>query len=177
MRRRTHLVPFTVTPRVVDNELSAKLKAEWPAILGWLVQGCLEWQKTGLKPPPVVMDATDDYFDESDPLSQWIDECCVRGGDEMTPLLTLWDSWMEWAGRRGEYKGKIQKLSQMLETRMFVKDKDSKTRRVLFKGLTVNTLKECKGRFSVANNRADSAAIAANSSACAWYLGSEWRYK
>jgi putative DNA primase/helicase len=138
MRRRTHLVPFTVTPRVVDNELSAKLKAEWPAILGWLVAGCLEWQKTGLMPPPVVLDATDDYFLESDPVSQWIDECCVVGGTELVPLLALWDSWMEWANRRQEYKGKIQKLSQVLETRKFVKHKDSKTRRVLFAGIAVS---------------------------------------
>ena len=30
---------------------SEKLKAEWPGILAWMIEGCLEWQKEGLRPP------------------------------------------------------------------------------------------------------------------------------
>ena len=47
MRRRMLLVPFTVQipPEERDPNLPAKLKAEWPAILRWAIDGCLEWQR------------------------------------------------------------------------------------------------------------------------------------
>ena len=56
MRRRLLLVPFTVQiPRGRTRPAPAeKLKAEWPAILRWCIEGCLEWQRIGLAPPGVV---------------------------------------------------------------------------------------------------------------------------
>ena len=38
-------VPFTHKPEKVDQELKEKLKAEYPAILRWAIDGCLDWQK------------------------------------------------------------------------------------------------------------------------------------
>ena len=60
MRRRLHLVPFTVTipEGERDHDLPEKLRGEWPAILRWLIDGCLTWQKEGLKPPDIVRAAT-----------------------------------------------------------------------------------------------------------------------
>jgi P4 family phage/plasmid primase-like protien len=137
MRRRTHLVPFTVKPAVIDKELASKLKAEWPAILAWLIQGCLEWQQDGLNAPEIVLDATEEYFSDSDPVGQWIDESCTVGGDGWTPLIDLWNSWVEWTNGRGEYKGKIQRLGQMLEAKKFEKRKGGTSRRVEFFGIKV----------------------------------------
>ena len=53
IRRQFHLIPFAVTipPEERDADLAEKLKAEWPGILAWLVEGCLEWQTEGLRPP------------------------------------------------------------------------------------------------------------------------------
>jgi P4 family phage/plasmid primase-like protien len=61
IRRRLHLVPFTVTipPAERDLSLSHKLRAEWGGILGWALEGCLEWQARGLNPPASVRDATE----------------------------------------------------------------------------------------------------------------------
>jgi P4 family phage/plasmid primase-like protien len=77
MRRRLLLVPFTVQipPEERDPELPEKLKAEWPAILRWMIDGCLEWQKIGLAPPKIVTDATDEYFNDQDTLKQWLEDC------------------------------------------------------------------------------------------------------
>jgi putative DNA primase/helicase len=49
MRRRFHLIPFAVTipPEHRDKNLADKLKPEWPAILRWMADGCLEWQRIG----------------------------------------------------------------------------------------------------------------------------------
>jgi len=80
IRRRFHLVPFTVTipPGERDTELSAKLKAELPGILAWTIQGCLDWQQGGLAPPKAVTDATAAYLKAEDATAAWIDDCCDR---------------------------------------------------------------------------------------------------
>ena len=79
IRRRLHLIPFTITipQEERDPSLAEKLRAEFPGILAWAIQGCLEWQREGLKPPAVVRDATAEYLDAEDAVARWIEECCV----------------------------------------------------------------------------------------------------
>jgi putative DNA primase/helicase len=76
MRRRMLLVPFTVQipPEGRDPNLSEKLKAKWPAIMRWCLDGCLEWQQKGLAPPKIVTDATAAYFEDQDTIKQWIED-------------------------------------------------------------------------------------------------------
>ena len=77
IRRRFLLVPFTVQipPRERDPKLAEKLKTEWPAILRWMLDGCLEWRRVGLVVPTIVRDATDEYLADQDTLAQWIEDC------------------------------------------------------------------------------------------------------
>src|SRR5262249_39607000 len=74
IRRRMLLLPFTVTiPKAKrDRKLSEKLlKDEGPAILRWMIDGCLEWQESaGLLIPKTVRDASDVYFADQDVLEQ-----------------------------------------------------------------------------------------------------------
>jgi putative DNA primase/helicase len=53
IRRRFHLVPFNVTipPEQRDKSLGDRLRTEWPGILAWMIDGCLQWQERGLAPP------------------------------------------------------------------------------------------------------------------------------
>jgi putative DNA primase/helicase len=76
--RRLRLVPFTVAipPEEQDRHLLEKLRAELPGILRWAVQGCLEWQRDGLKPPAIITEAVRQYREESDTLGRFIAECC-----------------------------------------------------------------------------------------------------
>lgn len=76
--RRLRLVPFPVAipPDEQDKNLLEKLRAELPGILRWAVQGCLEWQRNGLKPPAIITDAVRQYREESDTLGKFIGECC-----------------------------------------------------------------------------------------------------
>jgi putative DNA primase/helicase len=76
-RRRFNIVPFDRKPAVVDRELESKLMGEAPAILRWMIDGCLDWQKNGLVRPQSVLDATNDYFNDQDSFSQWLGECCI----------------------------------------------------------------------------------------------------
>jgi putative DNA primase/helicase len=72
-RRRFNLLPFLFKPAKPDPSLEEKLKAEWPAILRWMIEGCLDWQANRLVRPEVVKDATDEYFTAQDTFSQWLD--------------------------------------------------------------------------------------------------------
>lgn len=62
IRRRVMLVPFlqNITGDEVDKDLPAKLEAEHPAILRWIIDGCLAWQAGGLQPPRSVTEASED---------------------------------------------------------------------------------------------------------------------
>jgi putative DNA primase/helicase len=46
-RRRINIVPFIRKPAVIDKQLEDKLRVEWPGILRWMIQGCLNWQTVG----------------------------------------------------------------------------------------------------------------------------------
>jgi putative DNA primase/helicase len=123
MRRRLHLVPFTVTipPRQRDKTLSDRLLAERDGILAWAVHGCLEWQRIGLQPPPAVMAATEEYFEAEDALGRWLDECCLLGVNHTELSATLFASWKAWAEAAGEFVGSQRRLSDLLIARGFEK--------------------------------------------------------
>jgi putative DNA primase/helicase len=119
IRRRLHLIPFTVTIPVSerDPDLAEKLKAEWPGILRWMIAGCLEWQKQGLNPPKAVVDASNAYFDEQDTLQAWIDDCCEvdRENPELWDKVgSLYKSWKEWCTKGGNEAGSSRAFTDAL---------------------------------------------------------------
>lgn len=89
--RRVRLVPFTVVipDSEVDDKLTEKLRDEGPAVLKWLVDGCLAWQKHGIGEAEAVKKATAGYRDESDPLGKFIQECCILSPDLWTKTSDL----------------------------------------------------------------------------------------
>src|ERR1700677_5153855 len=80
IRRRFHLIPFAVTIPLEerDGELTEKLKAEWPGILAWMIEGALQWQTEGLGTPKAVREATEAYLEAEDAIAAWIDDKCER---------------------------------------------------------------------------------------------------
>jgi putative DNA primase/helicase len=96
------LVPFTVTiPETErDPQLADKLKAEWPAILRWMVDGCLDWRGDGLRIPAAVREATDNYLADQDTLAQWADEWLTRDPASFVPSRSLFTSWKLWCDER-----------------------------------------------------------------------------
>jgi len=103
MKRRIHLVPFTVQPAVVDKALPEKLREEWPQILQWAIEGCSLWQVEGLEPPAVVLAATQEYFTDEDPVGRFIEERCVVKDGATAMTSELFDSWRTWAHDQNEH--------------------------------------------------------------------------
>jgi putative DNA primase/helicase len=119
MRRRFHLVPFTVTipPEERDRDLDAKLKAEWPGILQWMIEGCVEWQRIGLAPPKAVTEATAAYLDQQDAMAAWLDECCEQTPDAWESRVDLFANWSKWAQAAGDHVGGRTRFIDALERR------------------------------------------------------------
>lgn len=137
MRRRIQMVPFLVTPAVVDKELAAKLREEWPAILSWMIAGCLAWQQDGLRVPPVIEETTTEYFTDEDRVGRWLATCCVVDVDSTALSQDLYVSWREWANANGEPVGSLKRLVAALVTRRYQRWRDVATRKHGFVGLRV----------------------------------------
>ena len=112
MRRRFNIVPFDRKPACPDPQLEEKLKAEWPAILRWMIDGCADWQANGLIRPQSVLHATAAYFAKQDVFGQWLEDECVVEPEQPAPLrdrpaTSSPHGDVRQGGRRGARNGRI----------------------------------------------------------------------
>jgi putative DNA primase/helicase len=104
IRRRFNLIPFlaTIPPEERDLDLGAKLQAEYAGVLKWAIEGCLEWQRIGLDPPPIVREATDEYIRSQNVVSNWIEERCDTGYGLTAMSSELYGDFKTWTHHCGE---------------------------------------------------------------------------
>ena len=138
IRRRLHLIPFEVKIPAAerDHDLPEKLKAEWPGILAWAIQGCVEWGMDRLAPPDAVVRATDDYLEAEDAMGLWIGQCCLTGAYRNDTSAALFGSWKRWAEAAGEQAGSQKRFGQALQARGFTASRHHGTGRG-FEGVAV----------------------------------------
>jgi putative DNA primase/helicase len=117
IKRRMNLVNCAVTipEDERDPELAEKLKAELSGILAWMIEGCMEWQKVGLKAPAAVVNATNNYIAGEDAFAAWLADCCIEGVDMADTSAALWSSWKEYSKNAEEFVGNRRRFSQKLE--------------------------------------------------------------
>jgi putative DNA primase/helicase len=117
IRRRLHLIPFTVTigEQERDPNLAEKLKEEYPGILQWAIDGCLAWQRDGLDPPDIVRDATSQYLAAEDAMGRWVEDRCTLGPSYWTSGAALFADWQEWCQQTGERAGSQKRFTQGLQ--------------------------------------------------------------
>ena len=130
-------MPFTVTipEGNRDQTLPARLLAERDGILLWAIQGCLEWQRIGLKPPARVVSATEEYLDSEDSMGRWLEDECVKSDRATITSEELFQSWKAWAEKQGEYIGSMKKFAEDLTKRGFQRWRSGQSRGV--RGLTL----------------------------------------
>jgi putative DNA primase/helicase len=104
LRRRLRIIPFNHPPATPDPNLKSALRNEFPAILRWMIDGCLDWFENGLNPPPDIVAAGDEYFRNQDTIARWIEERCdLNPNGNVKPGLALL-SFNDWANKYGEKK-------------------------------------------------------------------------
>jgi putative DNA primase/helicase len=133
-------VPFLYKPHKPDKTLGAKLREEYPAILRWMIDGCLDWQVKGLDLPDAVKQATSDYFEDEDVFGRWIAEKCACSPGFKGKAAALYESWREFAIANGEEPGSSKAFSEMLGNRGFKKIKSDGMKYLGIAPLSVTTL-------------------------------------
>jgi putative DNA primase/helicase len=154
-KQRFHMLPYQLTmnatimalplalakslkaePVVSGCRFAAPLRAEWPGILRWAIDGCLEWQRIGLAPPEIVRNATSSYLAQEDVIEQWLGERCARDAMYQERSVILFADWKAWAESAGEYVGSQKRFTQALEDRGFTREHNSENQ-AIFLGLAL----------------------------------------
>ena len=117
---RVKLIPFEVSFQGrEDIHLPEKLQGELSGILNWAIQGCLDWQRGGLRPPMKVQAATDAYRAEMDVFGSFISECCVINPHAEVLSSDLWQVYNNWCLVNGVKEESQSKLGKYLNSKGF----------------------------------------------------------
>jgi putative DNA primase/helicase len=137
--RRVHMIPWSVTipEGERDRDLRAKLRAELPGILRWIVEGAVEWYRGGLRPPSAVLAATQEYRQDEDVLGAFLDERCTAAADARVDGAALYAAFRAWADASGERQITARAFGDALEERGFGRKKANGRR--WFVGLGLRT--------------------------------------
>lgn len=97
--RRLRLIPFDLTIPEKERDSSVKNRlqtTERAAILAWMMEGCLLWQKEGLGEPEAVKRLTADEQGDSDPLKFFLEDRCILKPEATVRNPDIWAEYMAW---------------------------------------------------------------------------------
>lgn len=127
--RRIKLIPFEVNiPREkVDKALKYKLRAEFPQIFRWAVEGCMKWQKHGIVEPACVQDAVKEYKHEMDLLAGFLEQCIEIDYDCEDKVMAndLFRLYSSWAKDNNEYELTSRKFFKEITQKLPSKGRSS----------------------------------------------------
>jgi putative DNA primase/helicase len=132
--RRIRVLPFTrvVPPHRQDKRLGERLATDAPAVLAWIIQGAVAYQREGLGEPRAVSAATDEYVRDSDTVGRFVEEQCrLAEGNRVRAATTgLREAYELWCEQVGERPVAAKRLTQELRARFGVGEaRGSKGRR------------------------------------------------
>jgi putative DNA primase/helicase len=121
IKRRMHVIPFAITIPKEERDLGLleKLKSEYPGIIAWAIQGCLQWQAQGLNPPSLVLDATREYLSSEDLIGRWIEDRAIVVEGVWTPNAKLYANYRGYCTDEGEVPIPRRCFTQQLAARGF----------------------------------------------------------
>lgn len=114
MERRLRIIPFDRVPAQPDYTLKDRLRAEYPAILRWMIEGCLMWQRDRLGTAPAIAAKTGEYFELQDAFGRWIGERCTLDPALSTRPGALYADFKAWAHANGEHGVNNQEFAENL---------------------------------------------------------------
>ena len=157
--RRIHLIPFNVhfvEPEkahegdlVQDRGLPEVLKSELRGILNWAIQGCLTWQREGLRPPEEVQMATETYRQESDVVGRFLEQETVREDGEEVSAKDLYEAYKSWCDSEGEEALKQANFGRRLTERGYERKKKP---RVTYQDVRLLNPPPLRGPFAAHRN-------------------------
>lgn len=115
-RRRFKLYPwvvqFGITPGVADEPVhlvKARLLAEGPGILNWMIEGALDWLNEGTVPEPESSRrASASFWATSSALGEFIETCCdLTDPDAREEATPLYQAFKQFCLDRGDKEERI----------------------------------------------------------------------
>jgi putative DNA primase/helicase len=121
--KRIRLIPFEVkvAPDQIDPDLKTKLLAEAPGILAWMVRGCLEWQRIGLREPTSIADANASYEEDEDVLGAFLEDRAILESGVWCGASELYAAFADWAKAHGEEVLSAKAFSQAMAERVGIR--------------------------------------------------------
>lgn len=104
--RRIHAIGFNRnfnTDPTVKKDLhrAKKLRAEYPGILNWCLEGIRKYRESGINPPSAVENESKQYRQSMDYLNEWIEDRAIISPRYATPVAAVWASWEGYARLNG----------------------------------------------------------------------------
>jgi len=129
--RRVLLIPFEASfkGKAAVKDMRARLRAEAPGILNYMIGGLRRYRVEGLNPPEVVRLATEEYRRESNLHEQFVSECCELDPASSIPASRLWAAWRDWAQQARVAFGSQTALGRAMTEQGIEKVKSSGTYR------------------------------------------------
>jgi putative DNA primase/helicase len=147
--RRIRIIPFNVhiSDAEKDTKLPEKLRNEYPGILRWAIEGCLQWQKQGLNPPDIVLAATQEYQEDQDIFADFINTCCVTGPGMKTRGEQLYHEYKKYCDESGYKSLTIKRFIRAMRDRGYEQQAD-RSRRYFWLGIGVAASDDMKDLFT-----------------------------
>ena len=104
--RRIVSIPFLykVPSHKINKNLIYELQEEIPMILAWAIEGCLKWQKEGLKQPQMIEQSNDEYKKEMDIVQIFLDDNVDYVQGATCSANELYQEYLAWAKANNEYQ-------------------------------------------------------------------------
>ncbi|ORE94116.1 phage/plasmid primase P4 family protein [Stappia sp. 22II-S9-Z10] len=78
------------------EDVLAEFAAEAPGILNWALDGLLGYLNEGLKPPAGIVDATEEYRADMDPVGEFVKACVVEAPGREVDARSLYAAYVAW---------------------------------------------------------------------------------
>jgi putative DNA primase/helicase len=142
--RRVVVIPFDHAVPASERDTSIKVyltndQTAFSAILAWCLAGYKRWQQEGplSRMPEEVSTAINSYREDTDPLADFISEMCTVAPGETARAGTIYESYVQWAGRRRETAMSQAQFKQSLVNRGFQRARTREGFR--FQGISVRS--------------------------------------
>ena len=129
--RRLIVIPFNATIRGrsdIKNYSKHLLENAGPYIMRWIIEGAQKAINANykLRLPACVQKAIEQYRQENDWMTHFLDECCEIGQEFEAKSGELYTSYRAYCARTGDFARSTTEFYKMLEQRGFVRKKRKK---------------------------------------------------
>lgn len=123
--RRVLLVPWTVTiPKPERRPMAAVLSgfmAEASGILNWLLQGLIDYLEHGLRIPPEIQEATEEYRADMDPVGEFARSCVQPQPGQNVTARSMYDAYVSWCAANSVRPRAERKFAEIMGDKGFRK--------------------------------------------------------